>query len=477
MKHYSTSCDKRKLQVCQKEGLAIFQLRGLCEDSEIDRFYLMKENTELMGYIKTKMVWSANESRWQIFDITQEKLLAYSEHYIRFPIGTHQWKIIEENCVEGNDSWRALLLHAAVYEPGHFCCANGHCFDSEFVCDLASDCDDNSDETNCPSNLLLKPEFYETFLAPSYVTKIGDMSRITRAKVHVSFAVHRILAIDEVDSLFSLIFEQTLEWTDYRLMFKFLKNDSSKNTVFDGEMKDMFYYEDIWKPEHQFGILKQKWIWSDYRGTITVRRTGEPSTASTDDLETLVLYSGNESIIQWKTMVQNQNSFICSFSGISLYPFDTETCPIRFEYIGPKGQFVELIPGELNLAPSSFGDYKILKGKSIYKIGDRVVAFDIILGRNFQSIFLVTYLPTILMNIINQSTNYIKAPGRYEFIVTVNVTCMMVLASIYLAVSSSLPKTEMIKPVEVWLLVNLAYPFLVIIVNIILQVMLHNANS
>ena len=47
---------------------------------------------------------------------------------------------------------------------------------------------------------------------------------------------------------------------------------------------------------------------------------------------------------------------------------------------------------------------------------------------------------------------------------------MMVLASIYLSVSASLPNTYGIKPVEIWLLFNLAYPFLVILVNIILQV-------
>ena len=50
---------------------------------------------------------------------------------------------------------------------------------------------------------------------------------------------------------------------------------------------------------------------------------------------------------------------------------------------------------------------------------------------------------------------------------------MMVLASIYLSVSASLPNTYGIKPVEIWLLVNLAYPFLVILVNIFLQVIYH----
>ena len=60
---------------------------------------------------------------------------------------------------------------------------------------------------------------------------------------------------------------------------------------------------------------------------------------------------------------------------------------------------------------------------------------------------------------------------RYDMIYTINITSMMVLASIYLSVSSSLPTTHTIKPVEVWLLVNLIYPFLVIITNIMEQVL------
>ena len=47
---------------------------------------------------------------------------------------------------------------------------------------------------------------------------------------------------------------------------------------------------------------------------------------------------------------------------------------------------------------------------------------------------------------------------------------MMVLTSVYLSVSTSLPKTSNIKPVELWLIFNLGYPFLVILVKIVLQV-------
>ena len=83
---------------------------------------------------------------------------------------------------------------------------------------------------------------------------------------------------------------------------------------------------------------------------------------------------------------------------------------------------------------------------------------------------MVTYLPTILMNMINQATNYISGEDKYSLTYTINITCMMVLASVYLSVSASLPSTANIKPVEVWLLFNLAYPLLVMLTNIVLQV-------
>ena len=82
----------------------------------------------------------------------------------------------------------------------------------------------------------------------------------------------------------------------------------------------------------------------------------------------------------------------------------------------------------------------------------------------------MTYLPTILMNVINQATNYLGLEGKTDLVITVNITCMMVLTSVYLSVSSTLPSTLRIKPVEIWLLVNLAFPFLVIIFNIVLEV-------
>ena len=103
-----------------------------------------------------------------------------------------------------------------------------------------------------------------------------------------------------------------------------------------------------------------------------------------------------------------------------------------------------------------------------------LVTVQVILTREMTVTILVTHLPTLLMNLINQMSNYVTGESRYEFIITVNITCMMVLASIYLSVSNSLPNTPAIKPVEIWLLMSFIYPFMVITVNIALQVQLMN---
>ena len=130
------------------------------------------------------------------------------------------------------------------------------------------------------------------------------------------------------------------------------------------------------------------------------------------------------------------------------------------------------------LGPSSVGQYSVKEWKieSVDSVeeGIRGVKVTVELGRSIGSIFTVTYLPTILMNLVNQATNYSK--NNYDLVMTVNITCMMVLASVYISVSSSLPLTAGMKYIEIWLLFNLAYPVMVIIVNIVLKVRKDNSS-
>ena len=98
-------------------------------------------------------------------------------------------------------------------------------------------------------------------------------------------------------------------------------------------------------------------------------------------------------------------------------------------------------------------------------------------NRQISNIMLVTYLPTILMNIINQATNYFVGDEFFGDVIGVNITCMMVLSSIYIAVSGSLPVTSSIKYVEIWLLFSLIYPFLVVLINTFIHVERNKATN
>ena len=115
------------------------------------------------------------------------------------------------------------------------------------------------------------------------------------------------------------------------------------------------------------------------------------------------------------------------------------------------------------------GQYKVNQVR--FRPGrDGRIVIEVELGRDFTSIFTITYLPTILMNIINQATNYLDNTEHLELIITVNITSLMVLSALYISVSNSLPATSDIKHVDIWLLFSLFIPFCFVLLNILMYV-------
>ena len=49
--------------------------------------------------------------------------------------------------------------------------------------------------------------------------------------------------------------------------------------------------------------------------------------------------------------------------------------------------------------------------------------------------------------------------------IRVNLTSMLVLTTMFINVSNNLPKTSYMKMVDVWLLFNLLYPFIVVLMH------------
>ena len=105
--------------------------------------------------------------------------------------------------------------------------------------------------------------------------------------------------------------------------------------------------------------------------------------------------------------------------------------------------------------------FDIFSKKIKKKDGVRV---SLTLGRRLLGTILTVYIPTILLNVIGHSTNYFKS-FFFEAVVTVNLTCMLVLVTMFISVSSSLPKTSYIKMVDYWLIFTLLLPFVEVILH------------
>ena len=452
-------CDTELCPFCQMEEMKTFVLHGLCQGSSVDRLFVMKTESELLGYTGSTMAFSLNNSRWEIVSTnnTSDVLAFLERNDTDFPIGVNSWILLDTNCSDPGGESRSLQLHLEVEQPGHFCCDDGTCVDSRQVCDDSSDCQDKTDERNCIF-LHLDPSVNDTEDPPTEVNK----GRIRPIALEATFVVLNIFDINEVDSIFDLHFLLKIRWYNRFLSYTFLKPGNFENVVFESEEKM------IWSPSVRFSNVRKVINDGDKDDFITVLRKGKPKlSAQKDYVQPSEVYAGRENPLQ--ILMERRFQFSCSFDNIKNFPFGTQKCSLLFYLKGATNSISTVVKENV----TEVGQYVVktwrVDTEINMKTGHNMTRITMELSRNLESIFMATYLPTLLMNLINQASNYI--PGdKYDMIYTINITCMMVLASIYLSVSSSLPVTADIKPVEVWLLFNLAYPFVTILVNIVLQV-------
>ena len=440
-----------------------FNLRGVCEESSVESLFVIQSHTEFLGFLHTTMRYSESRARWELVNTANSsQVWAFMQNDTDFPIGVRKWYFLDADCTDSGEEFRTLSFHLEVSQPGHFCCNDGTCVDSERVCDDFSDCDDGTDERNC-TFVHIPSQFLDTEKPPREY-KNGKIQPIV---LNATFHVLEIFEINDVDSMFDLHFILKIQWFQQTLRFEFLKKNEFDNFLYKTSK------ENIWTPTVEFSDVKEEISLSglsrNENDDVIVLRKGEPQLDS--DLQGKEVYSGKENPL--KIFIARRKEFSCSFDKIKNFPFGKQKCSVMFHLTGAGA--TNRIDTVVQTEAAVVGQYVIVDWIVSQKINDKngrnMTVVTMILTRNILNVFMVTYLPTILMNLINQATNYISGDTKYDMIYTINITCMMVLASVYLSVSASLPQTSDIKPVEIWLIFNLAFPFLVILVNVLLQVM------
>ena len=80
------------------------------------------------------------------------------------------------------------------------------------------------------------------------------------------------------------------------------------------------------------------------------------------------------------------------------------------------------------------------------------------LQRKIINEMMTTYLPSILLMLITWATTFFK-PYFFEAALSVNLTTMLVMTTIFISVMQMLPATAYVKMVDVWLIFGQLVPF------------------
>ena len=129
--------------------------------------------------------------------------------------------------------------------------------------------------------------------------------------------------------------------------------------------------------------------------------------------------------------------------------------------VGSLDQYsVTLLPHEVSLLQS--------KDMTLFEITDIVLVNDtrrksgirmaIVMKRKIMSEMMTTYFPSLLLMMITYATTYFK-PFFFEAALSVNLTTMLVMTTIFISKMEGLPPTSATKMIDYWLILCQLVPF------------------
>ena len=89
---------------------------------------------------------------------------------------------------------------------------------------------------------------------------------------------------------------------------------------------------------------------------------------------------------------------------------------------------------------------------------ENLIEMKVKLKRKIKGEMLITYFPTILLTAISFATSFFK-PFFFEAALSVNLTTMLVLTTIFISKMEGLPPTSDTKMIDIWLIICQLVPF------------------
>lgn len=149
------------------------------------------------------------------------------------------------------------------------------------------------------------------------------------------------------------------------------------------------------------------------------------------------------------------------------YPFDIQHCAI---VLGVQPHLEGLVSlDSINLTfsgPREMMQFRVSQWSMANT--DAGVEVRVTLQRLYHHHLYNTFIPTLCLLIIAQTTLYFNKE-HFKTNVPVTITTMLVMYTLYMAVSNKLPPTSYIKMIDIWLIFGLILPFTVFFLHVLIE--------
>ena len=313
--------------LCQFDGSPILRLRGLCQGSNIDTHYSMKDingSVVFKGIIGTEikilLVKTSLIKKWTLnVNILNTSALTYAKE-MSFVLGRQNWNIEGEVCdCNDGEAYTAQLKMSGCNTDGEFTCDDGQCVTMEQRCDQIANCKDGSDEENC--QVLVTRKGYNRKVPPFTVIFIDNS--IIPVQLNVSIDLLKIVNMVEENHKIDLQFQITLEWRESnRVVYHNLKPDTSLNALSESDVSR------LWLPLVIYDNTDQKEVTrlgeygnGEWHTPISIMREGNFTRSGIDIVDETEIFEGSQNTISMQQVYSWE--FQCKYT-LQYYPFDTQ---------------------------------------------------------------------------------------------------------------------------------------------------------
>ena len=245
--------------------------------------------------------------------------------------------------------------------------------------------------------------------------------------------VHSIDSIKELKNEWIVHASFELVWTDQRLKMQNLKTNNKRNLLSDMERSQ------IWIPEVIFSNNKfQNRLILDEKAEVSVIRTQNNSyVPGYQDLESGLIFDGLLNKLKYSRTFTEQ--FTCNFD-LRFYPFDIQKCHINLTVPGAVTDLVQLIPENIDyVGPLLLNQFEIINTSA--NSWPNIAQFTIMFRRLYDYQIISVHIPSVFLLFISLLTNYVNIL-HYEANIMVHITIMLVMYTLFQAISVSLPQVK-----------------------------------